>query len=125
MKSILRLAAVFVIAGSLSGCQAQGPSSYSDISELHDAFTRAGGTCSNWNQDNRVSAALQSGECDANTILMLFGSKAEATERALEIKNTLKSFGLVPNLLLGENWLINSDQVDTVSTKLGGILISD
>jgi hypothetical protein len=125
MKTLALVTNVVLIAISLSGCGAQSTRSYADIDQLLDAFNKAGGNCSDWVQDNRVSAALQSGTCDSNTVLMLFGSKEEATERALEIKNTMKSFDLVPNLLLGENWLINSEQVDSIAPKLSGILISD
>jgi len=125
MKNLTALTTMVLLAISLSSCAAQGPRSYADIDELLDAYTKAGGDCSGWVQDNRVSAALQSGTCDPNTVLMFFGSKEAAQDRALEIKNTMKSFNLVPSLLLGENWLINSKQVEAVAPKLPGILISD
>jgi hypothetical protein len=98
---------------------------FSDIDDLRLAFEEAGGSCSSWVQDNAVTGALQSGNCDSETVLMFFGSKEDASDRALDLKKTTKDFGFTPHLLLGENWLINSPQVDLVEPELGGVLIVD
>jgi hypothetical protein len=112
---------------SLSGCgNANGQAqAYGDIEELKLAFEDAGGLCLEWNQDNQVSGALQSGTCNSSTVLMFFGSPEDAKDRALDLKTSLKSFGLTPSLLLGENWLINSPDVQIVEPQLGGLLIVD
>jgi hypothetical protein len=51
--------------------------------------------------------------------------KKEAKEQAEELRNMYFGFGLSPNLLLGENWLINSKQVKSVHPAMGGTLITD
>ncbi len=110
---------------SLSGCGNANGQAYGDIEELKSAYEAAGGLCPEWNQNNQVIGALQSGDCDSSTVLMFFGSPEDAKDRALDLKNSSKSYGLTPSLLLGENWLINSKYVELVEPKLGGLLIVD
>lgn len=99
--------------------------SYTDISQLKDDFIAAGGVCDIWEQTNKVTAALQSGDCGSKTVLSLFSSKEAAESAALELKNLMINLGTEPSLLLGENWLINSPDVRKVQPKLGGLLILD
>ena len=119
--------AKLVLALTLVGCgqSGGGVSAFDDISQLKEAFEKAGGSCLQWNQSNKVTSALQSGDCNSETVLMLFGSSEEAKERAEEIRAMYIGFGTEPNLLLGENWLINSKQVNSVHPAMGGTLIRD
>lgn len=102
-----------------------GVTAFDDISQLREVFEKAGGSCLEWNQSNNVSSALQSADCNSETVLMLFGSSEEAKERAEELRAMYIGFDLEPNLLLGENWLINSKQVNSVHPAMGGTLITD
>jgi hypothetical protein len=104
---------------------AGGVIAFDDISQLKEAFEKAGGSCLEWNQSNNVSSALQSADCNSETVLMLFASPEGAKERAEELRAMYIGFDLEPNLLLGENWLINSKQVNPVHPAMGGTLITD
>ena len=104
---------------------AGGVTAFDDISQLKEVFEKAGGSCLEWNQSNNVSSALQSADCNSETVLMLFSSPEAAKERAEELRNSYLGFGLAPNLLLGENWLINSKQASSVHPAMGGTLITE
>jgi hypothetical protein len=127
MKKKLGIAALtFGLVFSLVGCgQLGGGGAFDDISQLKQAFEKAGGSCLQWNESNKVTSALQSGDCNSETVLMLFGSSEEALERAEDLRDMSLSFGFEPNLLVGENWLINSNQVESVQPAMGGTLIID
>jgi hypothetical protein len=126
-QKISSVLATLVLAFSLVGCgqSGGGVTAFDDISQLKEAFEKAGGSCLDWNQSNNVSSALQSADCNSETVLMLFSSTEEAKEQAEELRNMYLGFGLSPNLLLGENWLINSKQVNSVHSAMGGTLITD
>ena len=127
MKSVKAILLIAALSLSLTACASgnSGPQSFSDIDGVRDAFVSSGGDCPQWNQDNRVTDALQSGTCDEETVIMFFGSEGEANARALDLKNTMKSFGITPSLLVGPNWVINSPQVLAVEQQMGGVLIAD
>lgn len=127
MNSFKAIALMVALSLSLTGCTSlnSDPKTYSDIDELVSDFVSSGGDCSQWSQENHVTDALQSGKCNDETIIMFFGSKDEANARALDLKNTMKSFGFSPNLLVGDNWVINGPQVEVVEPKMGGVLIVD
>lgn len=126
MKKKLGIATLtFGLAFSLVGCGQLGGDggAFDDIGQLKQAFEKAGGSCLQWNESNNVTSALQSGDCNSETVLMLFGSSEEALERAEDLRDMSLSFGFEPNLLVGENWLINSNQVESVQPAMGGTLM--
>lgn len=101
------------------------PQNYSDISQLKKAFVEAGGLCDYWEQTNKVTSALQSGDCDSMTVLSLFSSNEAANAAALELKNLKVKIGGELTLLVGANWLINAPSVRDIQPTLGGLLILD
>jgi hypothetical protein len=123
----LPLLAVFLLAG----CAATEPMSaqekpeqvatYATVVDLRDAFVEAGGDCPEWEPTNRVALAAESGECSGNTVLSTYASESSRDQ----VVSDLKSIALDGvNLLVGENWIINtptpSDYVDT----LGGTVVT-
>lgn len=126
MKKTLAIISISTaLITALSGCT-QPPASggkFSSIDELKTAYIKAGGSCPSWKQSNVITSALQSGDCDSSSVLSLYGSADAATSSAMITKNGMVKMGMSPHLLVGENWVINSPQVESLQTKMGGLLI--
>lgn len=92
-----------------------------DIDALVDAYMEAGGECADWDQTDQVTAASASGNCSSTAVLMVFDDKAklESTSRTL-LGMVLE--GETKSILVGPNWIINSDQTYNVVAELGGDL---
>lgn len=127
-KIFIGTLSIFLIVTLASCAQEEivsGPEEFFEISELRAAFEEAGGSCPLWEQKDNVTDALQSGTCDGETVLMLFSSSEKAQNRAFELSETMKRFGLEPHLLVGPNWVVNSPQVVLVEPIMMGKLIVD
>ena len=120
----------FVLLGcliSISGCGVKDRE-FSSIEDLRDAFVKAGGQCWEWKKNNPRKSNFKSQKgnatCDSKTFLVLFSDGVSSKDEALGFANTLRGMNFEVSLLVGKNWMINSDQVTKVSAQLGGTLIT-
>lgn len=98
---------------------------YSTVVALKKAFEQAGGYCPDWVQNDNVTSAAQSGDCTEHTTLMIFTS----TDDRDQVVANNKSFasygeGIPINLLVGENWIINTPNPDQFAEQLGGTVVT-
>lgn len=107
----------------LAGCSGVTASDYATVDDLKAAFVAAGGACATWNPNGIVKKAVQSGECDSQTVLSIYTSADAATEQANTIKKLMQGTGLSIHLLVGGNWIVNSVDIDKVQSKMGGQVI--
>ena len=103
--------------------QEKKPKSYSSIYVLKKEFEKAGGQCWEWSKNDQLFAWV-TGDCDKNTVLIFYPKKTNTLADALQMAKTYRSIKVKVNLLVGPNWIINSDQVNIVRKKLGGTLIT-
>jgi hypothetical protein len=96
-----------------------------NLNELRLAFEDAGGSCDQWEQTNAVIGSSESATCDGQTVLSVYSTSSLAIEAASSLRDLTIQFGLTPSLLLGDNWLINSPDVQLVRETIGGTLIVD
>jgi hypothetical protein len=129
-RKIAASAGLALVVFLVTGCaQSDSLSSYSDIEDLKQAFESAGGQCQNWDHNDDVVLALQSGVCDPGGrnggVLMLFGSFGEAREKALFLEKEMQRIDCEGCVALGGNWVINSPHAHKVHAVLGGKLLAD
>lgn len=101
---------------------------FSSLADLKQAFVDAGGQCWGWKEDLSVPLEefgwIGKGECDSKTILILYEDGVSVEEDALNTRKHNEFIGFKTSLLFGENWKINSDQVEIVYPKMGGTLMT-
>lgn len=129
---IRRLAASAVVLGAASvlvGCSGPGEpipeitgtaSSYSDVTELRDAFVAAGGECPEWEPIDTGDYDADAGRCDERTVIAVYrvpSQLAEAVERA-------KALATSTHLLVGTDWIINTPEPHRFVDALGGTVIA-
>lgn len=134
-KKLAALTVAVLLSLSAAGCAATetesptptpsptatGLGKVSTIDELRDAFIAEGGVC-NWNQTDVVRDATASGDCSDQTVLSIY---ADVADRDLVV-DRLVSFGLDElTLLVGDNWIINSPEAESMQPALGGEWIDD
>lgn len=97
---------------------------YSTVSALKDAAVAAGYVCTNWEQDNVVDLAAESGHCSDEDVLSTFATESDLESQLEVSKGTdelLKEAGVatVPTLV-GPNWMIHGLGADGLADDLGG-----
>lgn len=111
----------------LSACAAPPPEkggSFNTVEELRDAYVKAGRECSDWKQENKMKAAAQSAECDTRTVLSTYLSQSQLEDAIRNVKEFNDRFDTDgENWLVGENWIINADDVNELQKKLGGTIV--
>jgi len=126
-KRIKLLLLLVCLSLSLTGCGSLNKE-YSSVVDLRDAFVKAGGQCWEWKLNDPVKAQVPShkedADCDQKTVLIVFADGVSAQEEALQFASTLRSLKFRVNVLVGKNWMINSDQVTKVYAQMGGTLIT-
>ncbi|WP_309617705.1 hypothetical protein [Salinibacterium sp.] len=136
MKLTLTLILVSSSALLLAGCAAATPETvtpetitpaegltYGSVEDLREAFESAGGECDGWVQSNQVKAAAESGACGTKAVLSTFASESDRDDSASTLKMLMADVGGV-ELLVGANWIINSDGVSELQETLGGTIIN-
>lgn len=125
-RTLLGAGALLLIVPLVS-CVAQGGlGKVSTIDEVVDAFTAAGGVC-NWKQDDVVDEAVASGNCSDAAVISIY---ANSDDRDQSIENNRAIFELLGaevelNLLVGENWIINSPEAESMQSALGGEWVAE
>lgn len=107
---------------ALSGAANPGKS-YKTINEFKQAFVNAGGQCWEWKRDPDISGQ-SGGTCDKLTTLVFYTKKTDTLAQAIEFAKVERSLGFKVHLIVGPNWMVNSDQVKYVHRKLGGTLMT-
>jgi len=99
---------------------------YSSLTDLKQAFIDAGGQCWGWELVNidDFKDRIGQGECDSKTVLILYKDNVNTREGAVSFRSFLLGLKFKVNLLFGDNWMINSDQVEIVYPKMGGTLMT-
>lgn len=108
----------------VAGSDADTPQArYDSVIDLRDAFVEAGGDCPDFKQTNRVTYAAESANCSSETVLSTYLS-AEATQKRVD--ESKKAFGSLDSStwLVGENWIVNAPNPESLQDELGGQLIS-
>lgn len=100
--------------------------SVSSVVELRDALVAAGYECANWEQDDLVDLAAESGSCDDESVLSTFASQGDLqaqldTFRGLD--GMFKDADIEPEpILVGPNWIFTAPDADGYAAKLGGTI---
>lgn len=95
---------------------------YSSIASLKDAFVNAGGACATFEEDNNVTRAAESGTCGKNAVISVYSSASDRDAVVDGMKEFADMVGM--HVLVGENWIINDENVAQQQSKLGGTLVS-
>lgn len=133
----MKLLCLFVLVLALAGCTSadesgsrtnEEPSRFENLEGLKEAFVEAGGQCWGWKVDTSVPLEefgwKGKGDCDSGTVLILYADEVDVMDEVLFIRKTNESLGLGTSYLIGDNWTINSDQVENVYPKMGGTLMT-
>jgi len=108
----------------LAGCSApDAPATFSNISELRDAFIAAGGACDDWDEGDEPGPWAQYGNCNGGDATLSTYASADDLKAVLDDAKTGSTYSK-EYVLAGENWLILSDDADEVQDKLGGTLVT-
>lgn len=97
------------------------PATYSSVEELRDAFVQAGGICPEWEQKNHVKLAAESGTCSDSNVMSVYISEAQKDEAVNTLMSITES---KTSLLVGENWIINDKQIDSIDREIGGVFVT-
>lgn len=108
---------------TFAACTPAPPTKYDDVTALREAFMKAGGTCNDWEQTNRVNGAAQSGTCDISSVLSVYLSR-EATEKRVADTHASWVGSLSGDWLVGDNWIIATNDVAGMKERLGGTIVS-
>ena len=134
MEGMKRLAIALAAAVLVTGCSSQtvgtstptptkiGAVKYESLTDLRDAAIKAGYRCVTWTQDNRVTAAAESGSCSDSDVFSIYITEADTSAAATR----LKAIGGETHLLVGPNWIINADSTASVTqlkNALGGTAV--
>lgn len=104
-----------------------GSLTFETLEEFKSAFVGAGGQCWGWAIEeipDGDKGLIGRGVCDDKTALMLFAKDYDVMKDALTVRKSLLSLEMGVSLLVGDNWMLNSDQVQFVQEKMGGTLIT-
>lgn len=122
MKPLVTLTTLSLI---LTGC-ASAPEHLGKVSVINEvvkAFEDAGGACDG-DPDQEKDGFYVTGSCSPTTEISIFSTMDErdaAVDRILMLRD---SIGSETPLLVGENWIINSDEASNVQEALGGDLVT-
>lgn len=111
---------------SSSASTAQELGEVGAVSELKDAAVSAGYSCPSWQQDNVVAAAAESGSCSDSDVFSTYLStdaRDETVQRFKDLRSDI-DIGGETTLLVGPNWVINSNEAATLKDALGGTLVT-
>ncbi len=100
--------------------------SYSSILDLQRAYIMAGGECSVLNQTNQITLAAESGDCNDTSVLSTYLSATDISELIQNNKALNEEIGFESDAvwLIGQNWIINSEDAAEVRKEMGGQLVS-
>jgi hypothetical protein len=106
----------------LTGCGGAAPpdgGSYANVTDLKDAFVKAGGTCDDWSTHNKSILADSAGACGDAYALSVYDDM-EKMKLWVDAERKMSR----PGAVVGKNWTISGINPKPVHDKLGGELIS-
>jgi hypothetical protein len=122
-KIVLGLLLVLSLAGCSSTASTPEPKeTYDSVAELGDAFEDAGGDCSDFDQTDQILSAKESAICNPSTLISIYASESDRDQMIASLKNSLGD--TPPHLLVGKNWVINTENPDEYVDELGGKVIT-
>ena len=100
---------------------------FGSVTELKDAAVEAGYVCDNWEVDNVVALAAESGSCGDDSVLSTYASR-EDLQSQLDVEKAaselLTENGIeTTTVLVGPNWLFKAPEAFELRESLGGVLI--
>jgi hypothetical protein len=102
-------------------------SRFESLEELKEAFVEAGGQCWGWRlatHPDELEDTIGKGDCDSKTVLIVFKDYIDVEQQAINGRGHNEGLGFKTSYLFGDNWFINSDQVEIVYPKMGGTLMT-
>lgn len=93
------------------------PARFDTVEGLRDALVAGGYDCPAWKRDDRVTLALQSGQCSDADVLMIFTGESAVHEAS----QNLKAMG--STIVVGENWIVNPKTPIAVTHAIGGTIV--
>jgi len=108
-----------------AGAASHKNKTYKSVEALRDAFVDAGHECPAWDQDDRIEAALESGNCSDSVVLSIYVNREEAVAAAEALTSIgADMLGEDTRVLVGPNWIINANDEDyaTLKSELGGTI---
>lgn len=119
-----------VLGATLAACGGSSESGESDsgpfgtfksVEALRSAYVDAGGSCDNWDNNDRLDAATESGDCDESTVLSIYASKPDARDAA----DALLGATGQDDVLVGANWIVNTtEDLEELAATLGGEVVT-
>ena len=124
MRRPLALAAVALSALLLTACSSEPEplGSVTTVTELKDAFVSAGADCDDWAQGDATGKWAEFGHCGGSTgtILSTYASEVDKQSSV----DGLRANGAGGQSLVGENWIITSDDdLSEYAAAMGGTIV--
>lgn len=95
---------------------------YDSIEDLVAAYEDAGGTCLDKESSGAGTYSTDAVDCDDETVLSIFDSRADAMENAAQVRGLYEGYGMEADQiwLVGRNWIVNAPDSKLVRKKMGG-----
>lgn len=93
------------------------------IDELRTAYVNAGFTCDVWDPTEAPLYAAAQGGCDGQAVLSVFDSWDGVEEQAGNLLYVSQEHDLGTTLVIGFNWIVNTNNADEVAEMLGGQVV--
>ena len=120
MLAIVVLASASACGGSSDGDGKPADGRFKSVEDLRSAFVDAGGSCDQWDQNDRIDAAEESGDCDDSTVLSTYPDRASAQSAADDL---MEATPILDEVLIGDNWIVNTDQnLRSLKEEMGGVI---
>jgi hypothetical protein len=97
--------------------------SYTSLTELRDATVMAGYACPNWDQDDEVDNASESGSCTDSDVFTLYDTDADLRAQVQTYRNLAEEWpDSETKILVGPNWILSLpvEAFDNLQLNLGG-----
>lgn len=91
------------------------------VEEVRDAFVAAGGEC-DWERTDRITVAAESGDCSGRTVISIYATEQDLDDAVSTLRGNTP---MKLNLLVGDNWIINSPEAEGMDDVLGGEWITE
>lgn len=118
-----------VLGATLTACGGSSDSGESDsgpfgtfksVEALRSAYVDAGGNCDDWDNNDRLEAATESGDCGDSIVLSIYANKSGARDAAEALLDATGQDAV----LVGANWIVNTtDDLDKLAATLGGEVV--
>lgn len=98
-----------------------GDQEFKTVVELRDAAAELGFPCPDWEETNQVTLAAGSGTCSSRSVLSVYTGEANRDEAVQNLKTFPGAEDLGGEIVVGPNWIINTDDAEHWATILGAM----